>query len=296
MDAEKLLQAFTPEETLEIVAALPTNVIEAEAIRRGIELPTVAGVLAVEQTVELETPETTLTKESLAEQLGIAHKGYSATIEALNSGKRKNKLEVADHETVAKEFEAWFTDDKLEAAKALLELDPDTKFTLVATPNVEATDKDIIKAAKVFGKTMPYETYVYEPIYGKYTAEQLSGTNPDNGNTVQFSLIPNTITPGELSGTVAQQRAKLTELQKENPELKVPSVLEAITFWQTAKAAGEFANGYDWRKTYIRHLNLPEQRIVSWTRVPYSYVSDRGEPALSGSYVGDDTRSRVSVG
>lgn len=296
MDVKELFTGMTDEALLETA-----NAAFEVAKERGLQLPLAAGILTVEQEVTLGETEApveapALTKESLFGQLRTAQIGYEATIVGLNSGKRKNKLEVADHETVAKEFEAWLTDDKLEAAKALLELDPDTKFTLVATPNVETTAKDIIKAATIFGKTMPYKTYAYEPIYGKYTAEQLSGTNPDNGNTVQFSLIPNTITPDELSGTVAQQRAKLTELQKENPELKVPSVLEAITFWQTAKAAGEFANGYDWRKTYIRHFNLPEQRIVSWTSVPSSFVGDDGGPFLGRSSVDSGGHSRVSVG
>ena len=297
MDAKELFTGMTDEVLLETA-----NAAFEVAKERGLELPLAAGILTVEQEVELQTPaETTadtadLTKESLLEQLGTAHKGYEATINALNAGKHKNKLEVASEETVQKEFEAWFSDDKLKGAKSLMELDPNTKFTVVATPNIEVDADGITKIGTAFGRNQPYPTYVYEPIRKKYTAAQLSGTNPSNGNAVQFSLIPHTAAPAALYGTVVQQRAKLTEMRKENPELKVPSELDAVTFWNTLKVAGEFDNGYDWRNTVIRGFNLPEQRIGDWPGVPDSFAYVDGGPTLYRSFAENDFHSRVSVG
>lgn len=274
------------------------------ARERGLELPFATGVVAVEGamkaeaetvTEEAEAP-TYETKESIAEQLGFAHKGYQAVIDSMNVRRKKEILHVIDAETLATEFEGWFTADKLATVVSAQEADPNVRFTLVATPNVLVTTKDIIKAAEAFGQNQPYETYVYDPLYNKYSAQQLSGTNPDNGNSVQFSLIPSTYTP-EMSGTVVEQRAKLAKLQTENPDLKVPSVLEAVAYWQTLRAQGEqLADNTTFDRTYIRHFDLPEQRFGGWSNVPSSCLDDDGGPGLSYSYVqaGDD--ARLSVG
>lgn len=48
MDAEKLLQAFTPHETNELVAALPAEVLQAELSRRGLEVAPAIGTVATE--------------------------------------------------------------------------------------------------------------------------------------------------------------------------------------------------------------------------------------------------------
>lgn len=273
------------------------------AQERGLELPFAAGVVAVEGamqaeaetvTEEVEAP-TYETKESIAEQLGFAHKGYQAVIDSMNVRRKKEILHVIDAETLATEFDAWFTADKLATVVAAQEADPNVRFTLVATPNVLVNAKDIIKVAKAFGQNQPYETYVYDPLYNKYSAEQLSGTNPDNGNSVQFSLIPSTYTP-EMSGTVVDQRAKLAKLQTENPDLKVPSVLEGVAYWQTLRAQGEqLADNTTFDRTYIRHFNLPEQRFDGWSYVPYSYVGDVGKPRLNNSDVQVDDDARLSV-
>ena len=57
MDAEKLLQAFTKDETQELVAVLPADVLIGEVTRRGLELPLATGVVAVEGAVRSETAE-----------------------------------------------------------------------------------------------------------------------------------------------------------------------------------------------------------------------------------------------
>jgi hypothetical protein len=270
------------------------------ASERGLELFFGAGVAAVESATQ--EPETVIapptnTKESLAEQLISATKGYCAVSEALNAGRRKKDvLDVASDETIAAEFEAWFSEDKLAYVSAAQEVDPEVIFTLVATPNVAVDHKELAEAAKAFGENQPYETYVWDPLYSKYTPEQLSGTDPSDGNSVVFSLIPSKYTP-EMNGTAAEQRGKLTKLQASNPNLKVPSPLEAVTYWQTLRAQGDqLADGTTFDKTYIRHFDLPEQRFGGWLGVPDSYVGDDGGPGLDYSFARDDGHARVAVG
>ena len=269
------------------------------AKERGLELPLATGEVAVEAAMQAEAVEapTPPTKESLTEQLPSAAKGYNAVIDALNSSRRmKDLLGAESEQTVAAEFETWFSQDKLAYVTAAQEADPEVRFTLVATPNVVVNDKELAKAAKAFGKNQPYETYVWDALYSCYTPEQLSGTEPSNGKGVVFSLIPTKYTP-DMDGTVVEQRAKFAKLQADTPDLKVPSPLEAVAHWQTLRSAGEnLADNTTFDRTYIRHFDLPEQRLGGWLYVPDSYVSDRGRPALSGSVADGAFRARVAVG
>lgn len=272
----------------------------ADAAReRGLELPFASGAVAVEgamQSVVAEAP-TPPTKESLAEQLTSASKGYSVIVDALNSGRRKkDMLTTASDETVAAEFEVWFSEDKLAYVAAAQEADPEVRFTLVATPNVVVNNKELAKGAKAFGQNQPYETYVWGPLYSRYTPEQLSGTDPSNGNSVVFSLIPSKYTP-DMDGTVVEQRGKLGKLQVANPDLKVPSPLEAVTHWQTLRAQGnQLADNTTFDRTYIRHFDLPEQGIDGWLRVPFSFVDGVGGPRLNFSNAQHGSLARVAVG
>ncbi|MDB5175314.1 MAG: hypothetical protein JWM81_172 [Candidatus Saccharibacteria bacterium] len=297
MDVKELFTGMTDEVLIEAAAAA----FEV-AKERGLELPYAAGVLTMREVAEPQKANETsaevtpLSKESLAKQLSAAYQGYAATIDGINAGEHKNKHAVASEEALTNEFYAWLTSDKLVAAKALLEMNPDAKFTLVATPNIGASREAIIKAAEAFGETQPHRTYVYRTLYDRYTDAQLAGTQPGNGNAIQFSLIPNTKNSEALYGTVEQQRNQLAELQKANSDLKVPSVLEAITFSQTMKAAGEFDGGYDFNRAYIRHFDLREQRLDGWLRVPRFYVDYAGQMALCDSIVDTVDDARLAVG
>lgn len=272
--------------------------IAVVAQERGLEIPALAGSVALEaaNSEEAQVDQSDF-KETVNNQLDSAFTVYSTLTEQLNVGRSgKEQLQLADAETVEAEFKAWFTDEKAEQATKLMETDPELRFTLVATPNTLATADEIIDLAKDFGKGQPYETYVWSEIYGKYTPEQLSGTDPSNGNAVSFNLVASRFTP-ELEGTVARQRKMLAALQEDSPNLKVPSVLDDIAYWQTLRAQGEALTGdgtFD--KTYIRHFDLPEKRLDGWDCVLYSYVGDRGWPALYGSDASYGGSGRVAVG
>ena len=286
------------------LAVATTEIAEANALRR-VDISIPAGNVAVEgassdaPTDAEETPETLptpVTPESLAEQLTSTYKGYETVSSLLYDGrKKKDHVEISDRETVATEFEAWLSEDKLAYVAKAMEADPELRFTLVATPNVVAKADEIIEIAREFGKNQPYSTSVWSDIYGQYTPSQLSGTDPTNGKSIKFSLIPNKLDPSY--GTVSQQKAALEGLQAGNSFVGVPSVLEDVTFWNTLRASGDsLSAGAVFERTYVRHFDLPVKRIGVVQSVPSSYVFDVGRPILDVSGAGGDRLARVSVG
>jgi hypothetical protein len=298
MEADKLLTALSTEELLEVHDSLP-----AEFERRGIDIPSLAGTVAVEgaaqEPVNAEV-EALDTKESITDQLSVAFSAYETVSEQLNEGRKKtDQLHVTTEESLAADLSEWLTDEKLAYVASAQEADPELCFTLVATPNTLASAKEIIAIAKAFGKDQPYSTYVWEELYARYTAEQLSGTNPQVDSSVVFSLIPSKLDPS-LYGTVQKQQAELAKLQATNPDLKVSSVLEAITYWQTLRAQGsKLADHTTFDTTYIRHFDLPVQRVDVSRCVPFSSVFSGGSPYLYFSFaVSDDyvDFARVAVG
>lgn len=293
MEADKLLTALSTEELLEVHDSLP-----AEFERRGIDIPSLAGTVAVEgaaqEPVNAEV-EALDTKESITDQLSVAFSAYETVSEQLNKGRKKtDRPHVTTEESLAADLSEWLTDEKLAYVASAQEADPELCFTLVATPNTLASAKEIIAIAKAY---QPYITDVlWEELYARYTAEQLSGTNPQVDSSVVFSLIPSRLDPS-LYGTVQKQQAELAKLQATNPDLKVPSVLEAITYWQTLRAQGsKLANHTTFATAYIRHFDLPVQRVVGGQCVPRSFVSFDGYPCLVGSCADYGDYARVAVG
>lgn len=302
MDAKELFTGMNDELLLETAqAALDVATERGLAVRVGVGMVAVE-VLQQEQLADADDSENAETKEQLTNQLSNAVVGYSTVAETLNQGRRnrKNKIDVASEEDIAEELKAWLTPDKVEYVAKAMEADPNLRFTLVATPNVVAKVDEIANLATEFGKDQPYSTYIYNPLYERYTPEQLSGTSPDDGNSVKFSLIPSAVDPS-LQGTASQQRARLAELQAANPDLdlSVPSVLEAVTHWQTLRAQGnnQLAGSNTFDETIIRHFDLPERRVDDWSSVPGSYVGDDGGPYLNASFAGFVlVGGRVAVG
>lgn len=283
------------EQTDEWLLGAAAEIAEAAA-DRGLEIPAFAGGTAVEATTE--TPiDPAEAKEAVTGQLDTAFSGYQTVVEQLNDGrKKKERVDVADPETVEAEFEAWFTEGRATYIAERMEADPELEFTLVATPNVTATADEIIALARQFGGDQPYKTDVWAEIYGKYTPEQLSGTNPEDGTSVKFRLIPNKL-DADMYGTVAQQRAQLEKIQADTPFVGVQSVLDDVVAWNTLRANEDRLNtGAVSERTYARHFDMPNKRLVGWQYVPDSFVHGSGRPFLYGSLVDVDDHARVSVG
>ncbi len=269
----------------------------AEAAKaRGLVLPAFAGAVAVESTTDVKTSPTD-TKEALVAQLDAAFRGYQNIAKQLNADREpEEQLHPADLESVAEEFTIWLTQDKLDYVRQAMEADPELRFTVIASPNITASADELIKLAETFGKEQPYSTSMWSKIVKRYSSEELSGTDPANGNQVQFGLVPNKFNP-DLYGTVAQQRANLVKLQANTPDLRVPSFLEDMTLWQTLRAQGDsLSEGGVFDRTYVRHFDLADKRVDAYDYVLRSYVFGNGQPYVFGSFVHGGYAGRVLVG
>lgn len=173
------------------------------------------------------------------------------------------------------------------------------RYNLVATPNVEATEKQIVALAEAFGKEQPYETYVYDDLYrkGHYTGREFSGNS--GSDPVRLSLIPSRC-DAVLSGKTVETRVRMLREQqagKPNLKLRVPSVLDAVTYWYTLRTQGDkLADSSAFDKTYIRHFDLDPKAVGRWSSVPRSCVYDDGQPVLGYSDADDEYEARLAVG
>lgn len=292
--------AEQPDEWLLNAAQEITNAVRA----RNLELTIAAGMVSLtgrlkdEAGQAVESPAMSA-RESLAQQIPWALEGYHAVAKALNMHRHNREwVPLLKDEVLTTEFNSWLTDEKVTLVELAQEADPELNYTLVATPNVYASRKEIVEAAQVFGRTQPCPTSVHDEVYEQYSAQELAGTNPENGKHVMFSLIPDK--PDEkLYGTVSEQKAALLKLQKSTPGVKVPSVLEGITYWNILKAQnGDTlpADESNFDRTFIRHFDLPTVRVGGRSRVPDTCVDVDGGPYLDDSLSYYDYKARVSVG
>lgn len=157
---------------------------------------------------------------------------------------------------------------------------PDT--TMIIVPDQVFTKDQIINLAKEFGKDQPYETYVYEKIYDKYTDEQLSGKPTGSNYRVIHISKEYAIEPDTAENQIKQLNGR-----------KVPSVLEAIIFWYTLREQGATL---DFNSTFIRHIDLEPKDMGGWLALPGSYVFGGGQPHLDDFVVVFDGGVRVAVG
>jgi len=171
------------------------------------------------------------------------------------------------------------------------------RYNLVATPNIEASEAQVVALAEAFGKDQPYE--IYDELYrkGHYTGSEWSG---NSGNApVRLSLIPNRH-DSEISGrSVEQHLQMLKERQTSHPDLhaRVPSLLDAVTYWYSLRAQGDkLDDSSAVNKTYTRHFDLEPKTVRRWPVVPRSYVSVGGEPRLGGLDAEYGYDARLAVG
>lgn len=243
-------------------------------------------------------------RERLLELVPAAfERQYQTSLKAYEATATSLGIEAADPETLQREFAAKLaTWQEQDAYQYVLErlIEQDTQFSLVMTPNVLASPDQVMAAAEDFGRGQPYTTYIDHELYSQYTAAELSGV-PEQGTPTRFSLMPSKYTQELGRAPVEEQRTRLQQLQSRIPQLslQVPSVLEAISYWQSLRAHGDALSGdgtFD--KTRIRHFDLAPKRIGSWSGVPRSYVDDDGKPGLSDSAAGLGLGggARVSVG
>jgi len=231
--------------------------------------------------------------EVLADQTASSYQAYSEVAQATGA-------EVMDKPAFARLLETKLAEWQGNGTMDYVVRDfveNGNKPNLLATPNVIADWQTLRDFAVHFGEQQPYETFVHDELYQHYSAEELSG-ELQQGGAVRLSIMPSGYTKQLGRKPVAEQLNTFKKMQVESPSLKlrVPSVLDAVTYWQTLRARGDKLSGNGTTdKTWIRHFNLEPKR-GDWSVVPYSCVYDDGRPVLDRSGAGSDGAARVSVG
>jgi len=222
--------------------------------------------------------------------------------EIRSQGEEGRRLEKEAQDQMMKEFVAWCTTDKMAYVAEALESQPDLHFYLVPTPNVVVPYENL---APLRGR-LPSASHVpvlpdgIHDVFNRstYTARQLCGTVPENGNTFAFRLMPDLETPG-MEGTVEEQRMMLAKLQRTHPFLRVPSILDAYSYWATLRSqANPVQLKSDQREgiTGIRHFDLPEQELDNGYVVgPYTVIDKTFGKILHIRRVNDRLGARLEI-
>jgi hypothetical protein len=172
-----------------------------------------------------------------------------------------------------------------------------TRHTIVATPEAELTQADIVNLFEQFGEGQPIKTYVAD-IYKNDTIDRdalAPGVTPGSKG-VSVALVPSN-TDYELNDRTADTQSTLLDARLEaTPHLKhrVPTLLEALTYWKTLRAGGDLLTDGAYEKTAFRLFK--HAKLGSDALVPFVYVRDGGKPCLINSGSGNDDSGRLLVG
>jgi len=243
--------------------------------------------------------------EAIREQVRSAFAAYKTVAEELD-GRTRGLSRKGEAAMSAQELEHIFGLKDKEWQQSgvydyLVEqlIENGARYNLVATPNIEASEAQVVALAEAFGKDQPYETNVYDELYrkGHYTGSEWSG---NSGNApVRLSLIPNRH-DSEISGrSVEQHLQMLKERQTSHPDLhaRVPSLLDAVTYWYSLRAQGDkLDDSSAFNKTYTRHFDLEPKTVGGWPIVPVSFVTYDGKPGLYDSDAEYEDGARLAVG
>lgn len=240
--------------------------------------------------------------ESLIEQFPTTYLGYEQVIEAINETRDGTEsIQPIDENQLGEEFSSWISEDMLRHIVTTQEIDPEVSYQLVATPNLEVKSYKEFESIALYHSNHPeiasgidVEDYwphisFLDECCRLYTTEQLSGTNPSNGKSTLFSLIPvklnnNKVYPPycTMNGDIHERRFKLVYAQKQFPYLKTPSLLEVLTFWNTIvnRLANNYPENLNSINLKIVHFNLPDNITRSkyesnprlFARVPFSRI------------------------
>lgn len=243
-------------------------------------------------------------RERLLELMPAAfERQYQTSLKAYEATARNLGIEPANIETLQREFtaklEAWQEQGVYQYVVERL-IEKNTQFYLVMTPNIIASKEQIIGAAEAFSQSQPepMSAYIYRELYDQYSGEELSGAQ-EQGVSARFSLMPSKFTPELGQVPVVEQRTKLQQLKGSLPRLtiRVPSVLDAISYWQSLRAGGVAVSGDGtYYKTVIRHIDLEPRRVGNWLDVLSSSVGDGDGPFLNGSGTERGSDARVLLG
>lgn len=244
-----------------------------------------------------------LTAESLYSQLDTSHQAYQTVTGVLNSGhSRELEVPTISLDAMRGMFEEWLTADRLSYVNNAQRSDPELRFAVNATPNITISADEYAMLQQAFNAGVPSPRGMSSwarRIVDRCTTEELSGTHPENGELVHFSLVPNRFTRG-LFGTVHTRDTAMTHLKRAKgglPGLHFTSPLEAATYLYTLRAGGDtFTEGNVDGRTYNRHFHLPIKGVTDEHNVLSSCVDKNGQFCVFVESNFDDRHERALVG
>jgi hypothetical protein len=224
--------------------------INAAGEARGLWVPEGAGQIAVAGAVDIEAERARL--------LGTVEVGaglFNDTIDEINSGRRKKEqIPVFAPGLYREQAEDWLTDERVTAAAQLPETDQRRRTVFPKLNRPVSTEETVTTWANVSDHGL-YGWSGRMKFLANWTADQLSGYDPELDDADRFAIIP-TAYDAEREGTVAQQKVNLKTLQEEFPELDVTTIFEGSLLARKYKGQSR-----TWKDSYVRGIDLTPAKV-----------------------------------
>jgi hypothetical protein len=322
-EANQVLYANTAGESLaeQLQSAYNRNIAEGRAVVMPDSLAA-AAELAVAETLAfdpngLSTRERSIA-EAILEQFDSSYRGRVATVDALNDtiGKLEGFEPVeSPNEAATKEqldilMTHWVKSGELGYIDEQCRADPDTEFTLVATPEltkkqgvtgdheiIGMTNGAITDALLVFARGQPESKGSVSNYCSGFSAEQIYGQLADE-QEVCFSLVPATPSRDLIPAKdAAGQNAILTRLQNERPDLylHVESPLAQLSRLFTLRIQKGPEALKSPELTYTRNFDLKPESLSGG--IPFMEIREDGFvfAGISGTGEERDSLARISI-
>lgn len=294
MDKEKLEQLISEsstsdtQPTAEAVSAVLTDAELLDAVRRRgftVSVGEVATAPSVRAQVERMLP--------------AAYEAYRSNVNIINRDRSKNSRIQAVVEGTFKEgaMDA-LTEPTLEYMRSVTEESKGTTLWIPkSAPNYELTPDEIVALAEYNGNRLGKPLYEWSNRMKSlrlFSAQELSGNDPNNHADVLHLFAPTTYTP-RLWGTVDHQKAELNTMRNENPDVNIhsPALAHSIGGWAIHANSG-LSLPTNWESTHDRSVEVKSRRFNGDDCVPYSNILNDGSNVDSSwTDVGGDGRAWV---
>lgn len=276
MDAEKLLGVLSDSELNALFSAAP-----AELERRGMEVPVIAGTVAVSEAVESITLSTSpeqapLSPESLLEGFDQAYQTYGFVLDATNSARAEAKgrkkpaqLETVSADDIRTDVEALLANEDV-IAELQAEVDhfvanpeadsPAPGFDLVIVPEgLTASDEQAVAEGVQAKITTDYTPYIRPEAYNDKRTPEVTGKGYRIAFAPRHYNVP--------KGTAAEQTKWLTAYNQQTAatELQTATDAEALAYINGLADTGALDNpSTRFDQTYFRRSDqAPHDGCVS---------------------------------
>ena len=304
---------LSPPTWMHIMSNAPDGAIQWEAQRRGMIMPgsqsagaNMAEPVASESRVEQE-PDVFVKAERLpfGEKLARAYDGYSMLVGDINTDRLRyegdeeepDPIDPVDKETFARKFTEWAT--KKQEYLSILHQQQDAAYTLLCVPNDDTLRPvDVVAAAEGIAQRQDQEsTGVDQGAILDSDIEDLAGRQDERGG-VRFSIIMDAelYEPASAKG----HRRKLMQDKWQQPDLKVPTVLEALANIniKAIEAGGTLSGGAAFATTVVNHFDTSERKVAGKRekQTLVTYVDMQGIVHIEGRSIEEPWPAKMSIG